>query len=98
MFGSRDVDGHAGSRALGVGHFSEYPAAGAGDPFDRGERAVGIGGDVHRWDAVFITVLGGDLTVFRELGDDGVTGMKFSFAVGHWHAVNVSGAAVSEPW
>jgi hypothetical protein len=67
---SRDIPINEGTAALGVGHFPKDAAAGTGNAFDGGERAIRVDGDVHGGQAVGIAILGGDLAAGGKSSDD----------------------------
>lgn len=55
-------------------------------------------GDVHGGGAVLVAVLGGNLAVLCELGNDGLRGVELALAVGERDGVDVAGFATRKPW
>lgn len=97
MFVAGDVFGDVLASALGVAHFAEDAAAGAGDAFDGEGALVRIGWFGHGRGAVWLAVLSGDLTVGGELLKGVVAGEEAAFAVGDGDGVEVADLAVGEP-
>ena len=98
MFVAGDVPGDEFARPFGVADFAEDAAAGRGDAFDGTEGAVWIVSDVHGWGAGFVAVMGGDLPLCGEVGDDCRAGIEPSFAVGERNRVDVTDNTVGKPW
>lgn len=64
-----------------MGHFPENFPAGGGDAFDGGEGAIWVRGVIHGGVPGEVAVLGGDLAIFEECGDDFGGGEEFPLAV-----------------
>lgn len=98
MFGPRDIAGHGDSRAFRVGHFSEDPAARAGDAFDGRDRSVRVDENFIRGHAVRVRVLSGDLSIGREGCEGGSVCEEAAFAMGERQRVEIARAAIGQPW
>ena len=74
---------------LRVAHLTKDTAIGRGDPLHRVDRTVGVIKNVHGGIALIIHILGGDLTVFHQLGKECILADKAAFPMrnGHGHQI-----------
>ena len=80
-----------------MSHLAQHPAVRGGDALDGPHRPVGIEGGVHRGRALQVHVLGGDLTVVRQLAQDALRRDEPALAVGDGHAVDLAGGGLHQP-
>lgn len=97
MFLPRNIPGDVTTTTLGMSHLAKDSSAGAGNPLDSEERAVGVMADVHPGRSCVVAVLGGDLAVGGKLEDLLGRGVELAFAMGYRDMMQVIDPAAGEP-
>ena len=97
VFVAGDVLSHVGPASFGVAHLAKDPAAGAGDAFDGVDGAVGVELRIHRWIAVEVGILRGNLTGGGKLLNLFLRGVEFSLSVGKGDVVKFANLGRGQP-